>query len=75
MKPKKRIIIKLSGEALSNGNNQAIDSEKVKIIAKEVKGAYDLGDLEIGIIVGGGNIWRGKIAAEMVMERSSADYM
>ena len=72
---KKRIIIKLSGEALSNGNNQAIDSEKVRAIAKEVKAAYDLGDLEIGIIVGGGNIWRGKTAAEMGMERSSADYM
>ncbi len=75
MEPKKRIIIKLSGEALSNGNNQAIDSKKVRMIAKEVKAAYDLGNLEIGIIVGGGNIWRGKIAAEMGMERSSADYM
>ena len=72
---KKRIIIKLSGEALSNGSNQAIHPEKVRLIAKEVKAAYDLGNLEIGIIVGGGNIWRGKIAAEMGMERSSADYM
>ncbi len=71
----KRIIIKLSGEALSNGAHQAIDPEKVRDIAKEIKAAYDLGDLEIGIIVGGGNIWRGKIAAEMGMERSSADYM
>ena len=72
---KKRIIIKLSGEALSNGNNKAIDPVKVRIIAQEVVDAYNLGDLEIGIIVGGGNIWRGKIAAEMGMERSSADYM
>ena len=72
---KKRIIIKLSGEALSNGSNQAIDPEKVRVIAKEVVAAYNLGGLEIGIIVGGGNIWRGKIAAEMGMERSSADYM
>ncbi|AIO17917.1 Uridylate kinase [Candidatus Izimaplasma bacterium HR1] len=72
---KKRIIIKLSGEALSNGNNKAIDPEKVRVIAKEVVDAYNLGGLEIGIIVGGGNIWRGKIAAEMGMERSSADYM
>lgn len=72
---KKRIIIKLSGEALSNGSNQAIDPEKVRVIAKEVVDAYNLGNLEIGIIVGGGNIWRGKIAAEMGMERSSADYM
>jgi uridylate kinase len=72
---KTRVIIKLSGEALSNGNSQAIDPEKVRIIAREVKEAYDLGNFEIGIIVGGGNIWRGKIAAEMGMERSSADYM
>lgn len=72
---KKRIIIKLSGEALSNGSNQAIDPKKVRLIAKEVVDAYNLGNLEIGIIVGGGNIWRGKIAAEMGMERSSADYM
>lgn len=72
---KKRIIIKLSGEALSNGSNQAIDPEKVRVIAKEVVDAYNLGNLEIGLIVGGGNIWRGKIAAEMGMERSSADYM
>lgn len=75
MSDNKRIIIKLSGEALSNGSTQAIDPEKVRVIAREVKDAYDLGGMEIGIIVGGGNIWRGKIAAEMGMERSSADYM
>lgn len=75
MSEKQRIIIKLSGEALSNGNTKAIDPDKVRLIAKEVKAAYDLGNLQIGIIVGGGNIWRGKIASEMGMERSSADYM
>lgn len=75
MAEKTRVIIKLSGEALSNGNAQAIDPEKVREIAKEIKEAYDVGLYEIGIIVGGGNIWRGKIAAEMGMERSSADYM
>jgi uridylate kinase len=75
MESKKRIIIKLSGEALMNGDSKAIDPAKVRLIAKEIKSAYDLGNLEIGIIVGGGNIWRGKLAAEMGMERSSADYM
>ncbi len=75
MSEKTRVILKLSGEALSNGDSQAIDAHKVRAIAKEVKLAYDLGNLEIGIIVGGGNIWRGKNAAEMGMERSSADYM
>ena len=76
MSLKKRIIIKLSGEALSGKeNDKAIDPLKVREVAKEIKDAYDLGNLEIGIIVGGGNIWRGKMASEMGMERSSADYM
>jgi uridylate kinase len=76
MTMKKRIIIKLSGEALRGENNDmAIDPLKVREVAKEIKTAYDLGNLEIGIIVGGGNIWRGKMASEMGMERSSADYM
>jgi len=76
MTMKKRIIIKLSGEALRGENNDmAIDPLKVREVAKEIKAAYDLGNLEIGIIVGGGNIWRGKMASEMGMERSSADYM
>ncbi|MBU1020628.1 MAG: UMP kinase [Firmicutes bacterium] len=75
MELKKRIIIKLSGEALAGEHGKAIDPLRVREIAREIKDAYDLGNLEIGIIVGGGNIWRGKIASEMGMERSSADYM
>lgn len=75
MSTKQRIIIKLSGEALAGDDNKAIDPLRVREIAYEIKDAYDLGNLEIGIIVGGGNIWRGKMASEMGMERSSADYM
>ena len=76
MTSKKRVIIKLSGEALSGSDSmKPIDPLRVQAIAQEIKDAYDLGTLEIGIIVGGGNIWRGKIASEMGMERSSADYM
>ncbi len=75
MENKKRLIIKLSGEALSSVNGKSIDPFRVKEIAEEIKEAYDLGLFEIGIIVGGGNIWRGKTASEMGMERSSADYM
>lgn len=75
MGDKKRIIIKLSGEALSGTKGMVIDPNTVSHIAQEIKAAYDLGNLEIGIIVGGGNIWRGKTASEMGMERSSADYM
>ncbi len=75
MEKKKRLIIKLSGEALSSQNGKSIDPLRVREIAEEIKDAYDLGLFEIGIIVGGGNIWRGKTASEMGMERSSADYM
>ena len=75
MEGKKRLIIKLSGEALSGTDGRSIDPIRVKAIATEIKEAYDLGTFEIGIIVGGGNIWRGKQASEMGMERSSADYM
>lgn len=72
---KKRLIIKLSGEALSGEGGLSIDPARVSDIAAEIKAAYDLNQFEIGIIVGGGNIWRGKTAQEMGMERSSADYM
>ncbi len=75
MSEKKRLIIKLSGEALSSPGGRSIDPIRVRQIAEEIKQAYDLNLFEIGIIVGGGNIWRGKTASEMGMERSSADYM
>jgi uridylate kinase len=75
MEPKKRVIIKLSGEALIGDDNKVIDPLRVREIAYEIKEAYDLGNLEIGVIIGGGNIWRGQIASEMGFERSSADYM
>ncbi|MBU1145111.1 MAG: UMP kinase [Firmicutes bacterium] len=72
---KRRVMIKLSGEALAGKSGIGIDPQVVKRIAKEVKAAYDLDLCEIGIVVGGGNIFRGKLAAEMGIERSSADYM
>jgi len=72
---KRRIMIKLSGEALAGPNGIGIDPSVVKKVAKEIKDAYDLGISEIGIVVGGGNIFRGKLGDEMGIERSSADYM
>jgi len=72
---KKRIMIKLSGEALAGKTGIGIDPLVVKKIAHEIKAAFDLGLCEIGIVVGGGNIFRGKLASEMGIERSSADYM
>ncbi|MCF7924383.1 MAG: UMP kinase [Candidatus Izimaplasma sp.] len=72
---KKRIMIKLSGEALAGETGIGIDPKKVKEVAKEIKDAYDLDNAQVGIIVGGGNIFRGKLADQMGIDRSSADYM
>ncbi|MBN2540172.1 MAG: UMP kinase [Bacilli bacterium] len=72
---KKRVMIKISGEALAGNDGLGISPKVVKEIAQEIKAAYDLGLCEIGVIVGGGNIFRGKLASEMGIERSSADYM
>lgn len=72
---KKRIILKLSGEALSGELGTGIDSTKVLEIAKEIKKLYSLGGIQLGIVVGAGNIWRGRDAIENGMDRSSADYM
>jgi uridylate kinase len=73
--PKKRVMIKLSGEALAGETGVGVDPSKVKEIAKEIKDAFEACHCEIGVIVGGGNIFRGKLAEDMGIERSSADYM
>lgn len=70
----KRIVLKLSGEALAGKNGFGIDPETMKIVANEIKDVHDLG-VEIAIVCGGGNIWRGKTGEEMGMERAQADYM
>ena len=70
----KRILLKLSGEALKGETPYGIDPQTVQVIAKQVKDAHDLG-VEVGIVVGGGNIWRGKTAEGLGMDRAQADYM
>ena len=70
----KRVLLKLSGEALAGSQKFGIDPMTVKEVAKQIKAAKDLG-YEIAIVCGGGNIWRGKTGADMGMERASADYM
>jgi uridylate kinase len=72
---RKRIVLKLSGEALAGENRVGINHQKVNEIASEIKALYDLGNVELGIVVGAGNIWRGRDAIESGMDRSSADYM
>lgn len=70
----KRVLLKMSGEALKGDIQSGIDPKTVSSIARQIKSAHDLG-VEIGIVVGGGNIWRGKTASELGMERAQADYM
>jgi uridylate kinase len=70
----KRILLKLSGEALSGSQHYGIDNYTLNFIADEVKKAYDE-KIEIAIVVGGGNIFRGVQAATKGMDRASADYM
>lgn len=70
----KRVVIKLSGEALAGELGFGFSPEVIKSIAEEIKDVIDLG-VEVALVVGGGNIWRGKIGAEMGMERANADYM
>ena len=71
----KKIVIKISGEALADKNNHMIlDSEKLMHVAEVVKSVVELG-VEVGIVVGAGNIWRGKLAQKIGIEPSTADYM
>ena len=69
----KRVLLKLSGEALS-GNGQAFDPEVLAGLAKELKEIQQKG-VELAIVVGGGNFIRGKMLAEMGMNRAQGDYM
>lgn len=70
----KRIVLKLSGEALSGEQGFGLDPKVVSSIAEQVKEVAELG-VEIAIVVGGGNIWRGRVGSELGMERANADYM
>lgn len=73
---KEKIILKLSGEALGGDSKTGIDQKKVLEIAKEIKSLlFSAGGIELSIVVGAGNIWRGRDAMESGMDRSSADYM
>jgi len=70
----KRVMLKLSGEALMGNDDFGYDLKVLERISKEIKSVHDLG-IEICMVVGGGNIYRGATAAKAGMERSSADYM
>lgn len=71
----KKIVVKLSGEALADdGDKTILDKKLLKQIAKTIKGAVELG-AEVSVVVGAGNIWRGRLAEKVGIERSTGDYM
>ncbi|AHD05926.1 UMP kinase [Paenibacillus larvae] len=70
----KRVILKLSGEALAGQQGYGIDSEMISSIAAQVKEVVDL-QVEVAIVVGGGNIWRGIAGSSKGIDRATADYM
>ena len=75
MKPKyTRVLLKLSGEALMGDKQFGIDQKIVQYISDELKGISQLG-IQMAIVIGGGNIFRGLEASAEGMERTSADYM
>ncbi|MBU1181741.1 MAG: UMP kinase [Proteobacteria bacterium] len=70
----KRVLLKLSGEALMGDQGFGISSQVIKYVAEEIRSIVDLG-VQIAIVVGGGNIFRGIAASSYGMDRTSADHM
>jgi len=70
----KRVVLKLSGEALAGSKGYGIDPEVVYSIAVQIKEVVEIG-VQVAIVVGGGNIWRGVAGSTKGMDRATADYM
>jgi uridylate kinase len=70
----RRILLKLSGEALMGGDAYGINTPMLNSIVAEIKGVVDLG-VEVGVVIGGGNIFRGMSGVATGMDRATADYM
>ena len=72
----RRLVLKLSGEALaSEASDETIDASTVDFLAREISGAMARGGLELAVVVGGGNIWRGATGAMAGMNRANSDLM
>jgi uridylate kinase len=70
----KRVLLKLSGESLMGDKGFGIDGNILEFFAKEVKKVHDIG-LELGLVIGGGNIYRGLSASQQGIDRATGDYM
>lgn len=72
----RRVVLKLSGEALASAaSDETIDATTVDFLAREIASAMDRGGLELAVVVGGGNIWRGATGAMAGMNRANSDLM
>jgi len=70
----KRVLLKLGGEALSKPGGNGIDPDEAAFLANKVKSVKDLG-VEVAVVIGGGNLWRGRDGIERGMEQATADHM
>ena len=70
----KRVLLKLSGEALGGKTGFGIDVDEAESIASRIKEVYELG-VQVALVIGAGNLWRGKQGLEHGMDRATADYM
>lgn len=72
--PYGRVMLKLSGEALGGEGGFGIDPDKAAFIASKVKAVYELG-VQVSVVIGGGNLWRGANGEKMGMDRTTADHI
>jgi len=70
----KRVLLKLSGEALGGENGFGIDVSAAEAIATRIRGVYEMG-VQVGVVTGAGNLWRGRQGLDRGMDRATADYM
>jgi len=70
----RRILLKLGGEALASPGGHGINPERAEEVTAKVKAVRELG-VEVALVIGGGNLWRGRVGIESGMERATADYI
>ena len=70
----KRVLLKLSGESLASPSGFGVDVSEAESIAQQIKSIYEMG-IEIAVVIGAGNLWRGKQGLDRGMDRATADYM
>ncbi|NIP23019.1 UMP kinase, partial [candidate division KSB1 bacterium] len=70
----KRILLKMGGEALAGPGGFGIDPNRASEVAETVRSVYDLG-VQVAIVIGAGNLWRGSAGVELGMEQATADHM